>query len=246
MYPTVSWNESSPAGSDLMSTVDNRVREMKIQIREVVGVDHDFPSSGQATDNGQHLRVTLQEQADLGSGAVGTTILGSQTINGKGELVYTDEDDNDVQMTKDGKIHAPSLGGVYPAADVASVASIMNYVYPVGSVYTNYSVSTNPGTLLGVGTWVAIAGRVVVGLDGTQTEFDTAGETGGAKTHTLTTDEIPAHTHTYYKGGLTGDVAGPGFNYLQTSLQNTGSTGGGSAHNNLQPYVVCYVWRRTA
>jgi hypothetical protein len=106
--PSTSWNESSPAGSDLMSTIDNRARELKTQIREVVGVDHDFPSSGQATDNGQHLRVTLQEQADLGSGAVGTTILGSQTINNIGELVYTTEDDEDIQITKADKIKLSS------------------------------------------------------------------------------------------------------------------------------------------
>lgn len=104
--PTTSWNESSPAGSELMSTVDNRLRELKTQIREVVGVDHDFPSSGQATDNGQHLRVTLQEQADLGTGAVGTTIIGSQTVSGKGELVYTNEDNTDIQMTSGSSIGA--------------------------------------------------------------------------------------------------------------------------------------------
>jgi hypothetical protein len=261
--PTSAWSESSPAGSDQINAGDNSIRLAKTQIREVIDVDHDFPSSGQAATTGQHKQVTLQEQADIGTGEEGVPILGAQTIDTKPELVYTDEDDNDIQMTIKGTpvaINGCDAKTTPVAADLVlmsdsadsykskklTLANLLNVVYPIGSVYTNYSVSTNPGTLLGIGTWVAIAGRVVVGLDGTQTEFDTAGETGGAKTHTLTTDEIPAHTHTYYKGGLTGDVAGPGFNYLQTSLQNTGSTGGGSAHNNLQPYVVCYVWRRTA
>ena len=96
--PTTAWDESKPAGSRIIKLGDNDIREFKTQVREVVGVDHDFPSSGSATDNGQHLRCTLQEQADLGTGAEGTTILGNQTVSGKGELVYTDEDDNDVQL----------------------------------------------------------------------------------------------------------------------------------------------------
>lgn len=71
----------------------------------------------------------------------------------------------------------------------------LSSVWPVGSVFISV-VSTNPGTLLGFGTWSAFgAGRVLVGLDSGQTEFDTVEETGGAKTHTLTSAEMPAHTH---------------------------------------------------
>ncbi len=105
-YPTVAWSELSPAGSDQINAGDNAIRLAKTQIREVIDVDHDFPSSGQAADVGQHKKVTLQEQADLGTGAVGATILGSQTVSGKGELVYTDEDDNDIQMSSGGKMGA--------------------------------------------------------------------------------------------------------------------------------------------
>lgn len=108
-------------------------------------------------------------------------------------------------------------------------------------------VPTNPGTLLGFGTWVAFGtGRVTVGIDAAQTEFDTVEETGGAKTHTLTTPEIPAHTHSTglydatNAGGSTGNRAAFG------GAVATGSAGGGGAHNNLQPYVVVYRWKRTA
>lgn len=83
-------------------------------------------------------------------------------------------------------------------------------------------------------------GRVSVGFDSTQTEFDTLGETGGAKTHTLTVAEMPSHQHTQRLGGsitTTNQVAGgPVVGFANDSLVS--ATGGGSAHNNLQPYIA--------
>jgi len=68
------------------------------------------------------------------------------------------------------------------------INTILEAVYPVGSIYTNATNNTNPATLLGFGTWVAFgAGRVPVGFDAGDTDFDTAEETGGSKT-TDTTD----------------------------------------------------------
>lgn len=126
----------------------------------------------------------------------------------------------------------------------SSITAFLNLIYPVGSIYFNAAVATNPASLLGFGTWVAYAaGQVMVGLDAGQTEFDTLGETGGEKTHTLDTTEIPAHTHsvTILSGG---SGLGNGGN-SNCSTSTTGSTGGGAAHNNLQPYIVVYMWRRT-
>lgn len=162
-----------------------------------------------------------------------------------------------------GKIHllppmtAPALDDVFPADDISTtnddtkqvtLAQVLSLVYPVGSIYCNGNVSTNPATLLGFGTWTAIAGRVLVGLDSGQTEFDTLLETGGAKTHTLQTSEMPSHNHTVplFGTGVGGSnpSTGPGG---ATGIQYpTSNTGGGGAHNNLQPYIVVYMWRRTA
>lgn len=103
--PSTSWDETSPAGSDPLNQGDNSIRAAKTQIREVIDVDHKFNSSGTDADNGCHDQVTLLEKADLGTGAVGKTILGSQTVSGKGELTYTDEDNNDVVLTKLGKLY---------------------------------------------------------------------------------------------------------------------------------------------
>lgn len=131
--------------------------------------------------------------------------------------------------------------------------------WPVGSVFTSV-VPTNPATLLGGGTWVAFgAGRVLVGLDAGQTEFDTVEETGGAKTHTLSAGEMPAHTHAMnadgrlvpkragYDGGIDGTSGSASAEDADYSgSQTTGTAGSGGAHNNLQPYIVVYFWKRTA
>ena len=132
--------------------------------------------------------------------------------------------------------------------------TLKDALYPIGSIYTNATDATNPATLIGFGTWVAFgAGKVPVGIDSGDTDFDTAEETGGAKTHTLTISEIPSHNHDtistgqYFKSdGATG--AGSNAWTTQTSggSKLTGSSGGGQSHNNLQPYVVVYMWKRTA
>lgn len=136
---------------------------------------------------------------------------------------------------------------------IDEINAIRAALYPVGSIYTNASSSTNPGTLLGFGTWVAFGtGRVLVGIDAGQTEFDTIGETGGAKTHTLIEQELPPHSHVQKRstagGGSTTDfeVASNRNTTYTNAPSSTATAGSGWAHNNLQPYVVVYMWQRTA
>ena len=137
-------------------------------------------------------------------------------------------------------------------------------VYPVGSIYMSVVV-TNPGTLFG-GTWVAYGvGRMLISLDTGDPDFDTPEETGGAKTHTLTTAEMPAHTHTQdahlhaqqiasaVGGGLTGITGTGNLTGNAASTQSTNNTtatnqntGGGGAHNNMPPYIATYMFKRTA
>ena len=128
-----------------------------------------------------------------------------------------------------------------------TAATINALVYPVGSIYFNAAVATNPATLLGFGTWAAYGGgRVMVGVHSSGT-FDGLNETGGAETHTLTTAEMPAHTHTYGKSTTTENMSIHDISGLRgAATANTGSTGGGDAHNNLQPYITVYMWKRTA
>lgn len=124
--------------------------------------------------------------------------------------------------------------------------TLFDLIYPVGSIYMSVS-STNPGTLFG-GTWEAWGtGRTPVGIDTSQTEFNTVEKTGGEKTHTLTVTEIPAHNHGV---GLQVNTAAGNQRWgLSDNLGTTTPTankGGGRAHNNLQPYITCYMWKRTA
>jgi hypothetical protein len=134
-----------------------------------------------------------------------------------------------------------------------AVVTFLRAMYPVGTIYTNTTVSTNPATLFGFGTWSAYgAGRVLVSKAESGT-FATAGATGGAETHTLTTAQMPVHSHNL--NDIYENYAGAGTSYFRPT-RNTSSavsdqygvtnTGGGGAHNNLQPYIVCYVWERVS
>jgi len=128
-------------------------------------------------------------------------------------------------------------------------------VYPVGSIYLAVN-PTNPAGLFG-GTWQAWGtGRVPIGVDTSQAEFNTVQKTGGAKTHTLTVNEMPNHNHPPGTGGnfVTNMYPNAGNWVFTTGASNmnanggttTGNTGGGAAHNNLPPYITCFMWLRTA
>ena len=137
---------------------------------------------------------------------------------------------------------------------VATTAFVQaQYAYPVGAIFTTTTAYANSAAVVaavGGTTWTAFgAGKVLVGVDASDTDFDTVEETGGAKTHTLTTSEIPAHTHSYDKQVTSTDAISI-HDIVRTTGGNTsattGSTGGGAAHNNLQPYITVYMWKRTA
>lgn len=136
----------------------------------------------------------------------------------------------------------------------AEQTNLIDTIYPVGSIYMSVS-STNPGTTFGVGTWTAWgAGRVPVGVAGSGT-FNTVEKTGGAETHTLTIAEMPLHEHV--NGASTGTLVqyvGTGGNTTwrfgdggtAAQQRDLEAVGGGDAHNNLQPFITCYMWKRTA
>lgn len=130
--------------------------------------------------------------------------------------------------------------------------------FPIGAVFISV-VSTNPATLLGYGTWLAFgAGRVLVGLDSSDIDFDTAEETGGAKTVTLTAAQsgLPQHRHQILRersattGGATTQIARTAdtSSTIDTNVftENAAAANAAEAHSIVQPYIVVYMWKRAA
>lgn len=116
------------------------------------------------------------------------------------------------------------------------VAMLDQVVYRVGSKFESYSDDRNPNIILGFGTWVAVEAVVIVGYKSGDTEFGTAGGTGGSKTRTLNANEIPLKIAGI--GSLVaGSVIGP-INRIDAQAATPFSI--------LPPYEVWYVWRRTA
>jgi len=131
-----------------------------------------------------------------------------------------------------------------------SIDGLVDKIYPVGHILITTNPA-NPATYLGVGTWVSYGvGRTIVGIDPSQTEFNTVGKTGGAKTHTLTDAEMPSHSHTIYPGDgeriIYADGGARGALYKTADSEQTSVAGNDQPHNNLQPYIVTYIWNRTA
>ena len=144
-------------------------------------------------------------------------------------------------------------------------AEIASRVYPVGAIFTTvtaYADSAAVVAVVGGTTWAAFgAGKVLVGVDTGDSDFNTIEETGGAKTvttgsTTLTTSQMPSHSHTFtqYKGDGTNNA----INRLNTTDESanwgdftTNATGGGTGHTHpdtstVQPYITVYFWKRTA
>lgn len=179
-------------------------------------------------------------------------MLDTVVINGSGHLILTRKNGESIDA-----------GLVRPAA--------LNS-WPVGSIYFS-NRPENPAAIMGGGVWAVWgAGRVPTGVQVGDANFNTVEKTGGATTHTLTTDQMPAHNHTgttstdgnhqhttmvspLYKIAT---VTNTGSSYVShywttepTSFAgahnhslNINNAGGGASHPILQPYITCYMWKR--
>jgi len=116
---------------------------------------------------------------------------------------------------------------------------------PLGTVYINHDDSTNPATLLGYGTWVALQDRMLIGAGGSYT----AGATGGSATTTQSSSQLASHYHYLYgdgpgsSWGASLSQVGQSRNGNPTRTQNQGS---GSPMTTISPYLGVYMWRRAA
>ena len=132
--------------------------------------------------------------------------------------------------------------------------TLLDFVYPIGSIYLSIS-STNPGTLIG-GTWVSWGqGRVPVGVDINDSDFNVVEKTGGEKKHTMTIAELVTHRHVYHVKNTNGAA-----NIRETAARGntqpgeddwradpyTSYEGQSQPFNIQQQYITCYMWKRTA
>jgi hypothetical protein len=220
--------EASPADGDEIKYGANKIRELKVAARERLEVEHSMTTGrhnpGECTVMGLGNATDIANLANAANGAIA-------------------HDSNTGEMKRyEAGWQVIRKGQANLSLDIIAAA------WPVGSIFIS-TVSTDPANLLGVGTWAAYgAGKVLVGIDANDSDFDTANKTGGNKTHALAIDELPAHTHDYDKPTLYGTGSGIAKQVCDYEFEATASnsTGSGNAHNNVQPYIVVYMWLRTA
>jgi hypothetical protein len=136
-------------------------------------------------------------------------------------------------------------GGTAVATLALGAAAYGALLYPVGSLYMNDAVSTNPGTLLGFGTWTAITDRIIIGVGSTYTP---AQATGGSATVTigLTNLPSPGGSFTRYDGNGSGSTGVQGTTNGASGTSQNVTGGSGTALNVMNPYYAAYIWRRSA
>ena len=133
--------------------------------------------------------------------------------------------------------------------------TLLDFVYPIGSIYFSIS-STNPGLLIG-GTWTSWgAGRVPVGVDINDSDFNVVEKTGGEKKHTMTIAELAEHDHDivdsekrflfWDAGEFDMGALAAGNTVEYKWMQKTQKTGSNQPFNIQQKYITCYMWKRTA
>lgn len=132
-----------------------------------------------------------------------------------------------------------------------TINNTINSIYPIGSVYISLT-ETNPGTYL-KGTWEQFGqGRTLIGVgtgdDGTNTQEFEVNTTGGEYKHKLVIDEMPSHAHKYYSP-IVQEVSPASNtstygNYTKSYKIDSDSAGGDGYHNNVQPYITVYFWKR--
>jgi hypothetical protein len=211
----------------------------------------DTTESGDGTTKKATVRKLLKDKALPSGDIVGTSDV--QTLGGK---TLTSPVITDIDITGGSATDIDITGG--SISESTNVVEVLKKVYPVGCIYTS-TVSTNPNTLFGFGTWSEYGqGRVLVGKSA-EAEFDTAGKTGGAKTHKHRQGGPASDS----SGSAGGSISGPWndgtfgrsssgvtfANYSQIVSSGIGSSKTvypflTESTSSLQPYIVVYFWKR--
>src|SRR6185312_13409355 len=254
------WNgtyEGLPADSENASQGANRIRDLKVNTRERIQVDHSL--NGDASD-GYHNQVTLLQSASDPTPAPESGLAGSvytKLVNSHVELFWKDDVNGALQLTSGGALNIPSNTITGEVRLWSTVTAPAGWQLCDGSALSRTTFATLfavIGTTFGAGDGSTsfnvpdLRGSVPAGFDsGDASGRLTAAQTGGASAsalvhsggeqgHTTTINEMPAHTHTT-PWVSAGAIGGSGTSPIGGTT-NTGSTGGGAAHNNVQPTLI--------
>jgi microcystin-dependent protein len=254
-----------PAGGETPRLGNDRIQDLAKAVAELIGVDHYMGADGGADVGynedaaGEHKQVKINAPIATPTKVANKLFFYGKDFNSKIEGCILDEDGNEVQLTTAGSIKKSVIEdsafcptGVimaYGAAAAptgwllcdASAVSRTTYADLFAIIGTTYGVGDGSTTF----NLPDLRGRVPVGLDAVNVNLaaaDALAETGGEENHTLSTAEMPAHNHetTKHQGGAL-SVDAPIFQTAtgdEARAGNTADTGGGGAHNNLQPYLT--------
>lgn len=256
-------NPSNPVGTiDKVSMLDDALREIKRAVKNTLPSMDGEVKYSTAELNAMKDNFSLEDgQWDFH----GNVVVGVKELDDDEALLPRKAMDKRYLLADGGLGQIPDTSLVldnlfkevdYNSEGIKSMKIVMsNLMYPLGSLYYNAFTDENPGKLLGVGTWVPFgAGRVIIGAgelhDGVETKKFGNEAVGGKYSHTLSADEMPAHTHDF--DFLSQEGPGPdtkhNFKIAQhgTTKYTTKAAGGSKAHNIMQPYIAVSVWKRTA
>lgn len=260
-------NVNNPNGAvDLVSSLDNHIRETKRAIQQT------FPNMNSVVEFSSTELNTLRDnlthdgtEFDLHNNSI-INVIDVDEDSAVEPRSYNDKRyfqiSNNLSELKDiDKV----FENLFTDAMVNKLTSkLLGKAYPVGSVFINATDSRNPNTYLGFGNWKQYgAGRTIIGV-GTGTDVNgsaksfSATQEAGEYSHTLTIAEMPRHQHTspaadsgnqsparpFGNGSRSVGNKSTTGGYFNTTLGLTEASGNGAAHNNLQPYIVAYMWQR--
>ena len=220
------WDETIPSDSTVASNIDDYNRDLRIGIADRLGQEHIHPATSSV--GGQHKWITLQALTTFPTLTPSATQVASvfcEVVDTKHELFFRNQDGQETQITSGGDVNVTTfLTGMILLWSGAETA------IPSGWNLCDGNNSTPD-----------LTDKFVVGAGSTYA----VNATGGEATHTLTEAEMPAHTHTYTKpSGSLGVTPQATSASRPPASDNTGSTGGGAAHENLPPYyALCYIMK---
>lgn len=227
------WDESNPTNNTLANEIDDNMRDMKSGVRGRMAHEHIWPSSQTGTNQaGFHNYLTVATQTSAPSLVYGTSTQMASIYASSGVgVVVANSAGAKVTM-----IGTANLGGAFVPSGGIIIWSGAISAIPAGWQICDGTNGTPD-----------LTDRFVLHADADSGGTNDVGDTGGASTHTLTTDEMPAHTHTFAAGssgsGVPNNVEA-GQNLADNQTKTTSSTGGGDPHNNRDKYyALAYIMK---